>query len=75
MAKVIPLNNITYLDLPPDRILEQCKGELEGVVVIGIGKDDGDHYFSSSYADGGQVLWMLEKAKKALLEISAEDVE
>ncbi len=69
MAKVIPLNNITYLDLPPDRILEQSKGELEGVVVIGVGKKDGEDYFASSYADGGQVLWMLEKAKKALLEV------
>jgi hypothetical protein len=33
-----------------------------------IGKQkDGGYYFSSSLADGGDVLWLLERAKLALM--------
>jgi len=69
MADIIPLGNITKLDIPTDRVLEQCKGRCsDGVVVIGF-DDDGDLYFASSIADGGSVIWLLEQAKKKLLEI------
>lgn len=70
-AKVMPLNCVTYLDLPPDRILEEAKGDLDGVVIIGYDKD-GNEYFASSYADGGVVLWLLEKAKESLLHAKVE---
>lgn len=69
---VIPLGNITRLDLPVDRVLEMAKGEVEGGGVVVLGWDkDGEMYFSSSFADGGDVLWLMEKAKLALLEIEA----
>ena len=72
MPKVIPLNNITYLDIPPDKILEAAKGKLESVVILGFDKDE-EEYFASSIADGADVLWLLEKCKKQLLE--DEEVE
>lgn len=68
MSKVIPFTGITRLDLDPDRVLEQCKGALEGVVVIGYDAE-GAEYFASSYADGGTVLWLLERCKARLLEM------
>ena len=68
MGKVIPLGNVTKLDLPVDRILEAAKGSLEGVVLMGYDKE-GEYYFASTYADGGEVLWLLENLKKRLLEI------
>jgi len=68
---VIPLNNITRLDLPPDRALEGAKGKMEGVILIGYDKD-GEEYFASTYADGSDVLWLLERAKKALLKSEVE---
>ena len=68
-AKVIPLGCITKLDLPVDRVLESAKGKLEGVVLLGY-DNDGNSYFASTYADGGDVLWLLECAKKQLLEIT-----
>ncbi len=71
MAKVIPFNGITKLDLDPDTILENNKGKLEGVVIMGWDKN-GNEYFASSYADGGTVLWLVERMKKALLEIADE---
>ena len=68
MSKVIPFTGITRLDMPPDIILEQAKGKLEGVIVIGFTNDDGE-YFASSYADGGTVNWLLDRCKQRLLEI------
>ena len=66
MSNVVYLSTVTRLDLPPDRILEQAVGKMEGVIVIGYDKD-GNEYFASSYADGGEALWLLERAKMALL--------
>lgn len=66
-AEIHYFNGVTKLDLPPDRILEQAIGKLKGVVVIGW-DHDGQFYGASSYADGGDCLWLLELCKKALLE-------
>ncbi len=68
MGKVIPFGGITTLDLDPDQVLENCKGELEGVVLLGWDKK-GEMFFSSTYADGGTVLWLLEQCKTRLLAV------
>jgi len=68
MGKLISLNAITTMDLSPEQVLESARGKLEGVVLIGFDKE-GEEYFASSYADGGMVLWLLEKCKKKLLEV------
>ena len=68
MDNVIPLGNITRLDLDPDIVLENTKGKLDRFVIIGWDKD-GELYFSATIADGGDALWLMEKAKKALLEV------
>jgi len=67
MGKVIPMNGLTKLDLPIDRVLDDAKGELEGVILIGYDKE-GEEYFASTYADGGEILWLIERLKKRLLE-------
>ena len=71
MGIVVPLGNVTRLDLPTDRVLEAVKGNCsDGVVIVGY-DDDGELYFASSIADGGLVLWLLELAKKKLLEVDS----
>ena len=71
---VIPLGNITRLDLPTERVLEKAKDHCSaGVVIIGF-DDDGAFYFASSIADGGEVNWLLDLAKKRLFDI-VEDLE
>lgn len=65
-AKIIPFTGVTSLDHEPDQIFDACKGRFEGVVVLGW-DTDGQMVFSSSYADGGTVLWLLEQCKAALL--------
>lgn len=37
-------------------------------MILGYDKD-GQEFFSSTYADGGVVLWLMERLKKQLLEV------
>ncbi len=65
--KIIHFDGITRLDLPVDRVIQMAKKEkLDEVVIIGF-DPEGEFYFSSSKANGGDVLWLLEKAKQMLL--------
>lgn len=61
------LGTITYLDMPADVILEGAIGRMDGVVIMGWDKE-GELYFGSTYADGGAILWLMELAKKRLME-------
>ena len=72
MAKIIPLNCVTRLDLPVDRVLEAAKDKLEGVVLIGYDKE-GEFYAASTYADGGIVSWLLDECKYRLHGVFKED--
>ena len=69
---VIPLGNITKLDLPVDTVLDGAKGKLTGCVIIGYDSDEME-YFASTFADGGEVLWLLERAKLQLLRMGDVD--
>lgn len=69
MGDVVNLPVITRLDLPPERILTAAlESGLDGVAIVGWDAD-GELYFASSMADGGEVLWLFELAKKKLLEV------
>ena len=69
VPKVTVLPVITTLDIPTERVLQGAlDAELSGCFVVGL-TADGDLYFSSSFADGGDVLWWMEKAKLALLAV------
>lgn len=66
---VVELDVVSTLDLPPERILEAAKENVAGGVVV-VGYDaDGEFYFASSFANGAEVIWLTEMAKKRLLEI------
>lgn len=65
---IIRFPGVTRLDIDPNQVLQEAVGKLEGVVIAGI-DESGEHYFASSYADGGETLWLLEMCKKRLLEI------
>lgn len=66
--KVIPIGGVTRLDIDPDQILDKTKGVMDSIVIIGYDKW-GDEYFASSIADGGDVLWLLERCKIKLMEV------
>ena len=71
-GKVIPLGGVTRLNLPPDRVLEGAKDHLKDVVIMGY-DHDGKEYFASSIADGGAVLWLMERMKRKLFEAADND--
>lgn len=73
VPKVVSLPVVTTLDLRAERVLTAAlAADLQGCVVVGQNAN-GELYFASSFADGGSVLWWMEKAKKALMEISLEN--
>lgn len=70
---VVVLPVVTRLDCPPDRILDAAKeAKLTEATVIGY-DENGDFYFASSKANGPEVLWALEQAKKALLALGESE--
>ena len=67
---VVGLGVATSLDIEPARVLAAAlEVGLSGVVVVAY-DSTGDEYFASSISDGGTTLWLLEKAKKALLNVT-----
>ena len=72
MGEVIQQNWPTRLDLPAQRVIDAAtKAGLKDVIIIGYDAD-GDEYFASSIADGGSVLWLLERMKLQLLKVGEE---
>jgi len=71
MGKVVVLNVDTTLDVPPDRILEAATGKLDMVLLLGYNNDD-EPYFASSTSDRLELLWLLESAKKELLDFEGD---
>ena len=65
-AVVINIFDGKPTNLDPDMVLENLKGELTGFVLAGYGPD-GSEFFSSTYSDGPEALWLLERCKRALL--------
>jgi hypothetical protein len=63
---------ITRHNLDPDLALENTKGKLSGFVIAGYDLE-GEAFFSSTYADGGDALWLIEKFKQALLNVEVQD--
>ena len=72
MSNVVKFPGETLLDLNPDDVLEEAKGKLQKVIVIGY-TDDGLEYFDSSFADGMIAVWLLERIKMMLLTVVDED--
>jgi len=69
-AEILHFNGITRHDIPAERVLQSAlESEVDKVVIIGYDKD-GEEFMASSIADGGTVLWLMERLKKKLLEMA-----
>ena len=65
---VLPV--ITTLDVEAERVLKAAlESELKTCIIIGE-RADGELYFAATVADGGDVLWWIEKAKLALMGVT-----
>ena len=66
MDNVVNLPVITRLDWDSDVILKSLSGKLDGFILAGWDKE-GKEFFMSTYADGGEALWLLERCKVSLI--------
>lgn len=73
MSNILNFDGITTLDLDADMVLQNNIGKLEGFVLMGY-TTDGEEYLCTTYGDTPTILWLLERAKKQILE-SADDNE
>jgi hypothetical protein len=72
MSNVRVFTGITPLPFDADVMLENAKGHLKSVLIIGE-TEDGEEFFSASIADGPETLWMLERAKHKLMKICDDE--
>ena len=72
MGEVLKFRGKTSVYIDPDVILEQAKERLDEVFIMGFDKD-GNHYFASSSADGGDLLWLMETFKTMLMSGELQD--
>ena len=71
MGEVVSFMGVTRLDINADDALNGAVGKLNNAVVLGFNKE-GDFYFASSMADGGDVMWLLEVLKLKFLTVYVE---
>jgi len=67
MGEVIESGIVTSLNSDPDRVLERHIGKCSAVIVIGYDNEDME-FSDCSIADGGTVMWLIERYKRRLLE-------
>jgi hypothetical protein len=73
-AKILPFTGGTTEDIDADTVLENNKGEYECVVIIGYTKMGAERLVSST-GDSALMVWLLERAKKTILEHADLDDE
>lgn len=67
MGEVIYWNGPEGQQIDPNVVLERARDKCIEVLVIGF-EEDGSLYFSGSTGEAGQILTLLELAKRRLLE-------
>lgn len=68
MGEVVEFDGITTADIPSEKLLQKAiDNKVEHVVIIGY-DPEGKLYFASSDSSCGDVIWLIEMAKKMLLE-------
>jgi hypothetical protein len=73
-GKILPFTGGTTEDIDPDVVLENNKGEYECVVIVGYTKMGAERLVSST-GDSALMVWLLERAKKTILEHADLDDE
>lgn len=70
-ADVVRLDMVTSLDVPAALVLAAAmESDLSEVVILGYSPQG--EYFAASSPDGADVLWLLERCKRRLLNIVDE---
>ena len=73
-CKILPFTGGTTEDINADTVLENNIGEYECVVIVGYTKMGAERLVSST-GDSALMVWLLERAKKTILEHADLDDE
>jgi hypothetical protein len=65
--KIIPFTGETDVEIDPDDVLENNKGEFECVIIIGYTKQGAERLVSST-GDSALISWLLQRANKLVLD-------
>jgi hypothetical protein len=65
--KIIPFTGDTRGDINPDDMFDNNKSIYECAIVIGYTKEGSERLVSST-GDSALMIWLLERAKKIILE-------
>jgi hypothetical protein len=71
-GKILPFTGGTLDDIKADTILENNIGEYDCVVCIGYTKMGAERLVSST-GDSALMVWLLERAKKLVIESADND--
>jgi len=71
-GKILPFTGDTTEDINADTVLENNIGEYECVICIGYTKMGAERLVSST-GDSALMVWLLERAKKMILESADTD--
>ena len=69
MSNIVDFTGSTRLDIPPDKILEGAKGQLEQVIIVGVVKETGELYLATSTAEVATNYYNLAIAQQVLMAI------
>lgn len=68
-SNIIQFNNIVSAEIPCEKVLQGAiAANLDAVLVIGW-DENGEMYSASSMGDVGELLLLIEKYKKELLDV------
>jgi len=73
-SSVIEFKVIESMDEEANKLLDDAKGKLSQVLILGFTLD-GNDYCSSSKADAGSALFFIERAKHNLMKTIDELIE
>jgi hypothetical protein len=73
-GKILPFTGGTTEDINADTVLENNMGEYDCVVIVGYTKMGAERLVSST-GDSALMVWLLERAKKTILEHADLDDE
>lgn len=62
-------------EMEPDIFLQKATGKLQDVVIIGWEKDSDDFYLASSTPRLAEINWLLDIAKKRIMDMATEGDE
>lgn len=61
------VQNVAVIDHGADAALDRAAGKLNKVFILGLDKEN-NFYFDNNQPDAGELLWLMEVAKRKMMD-------